>query len=213
MQPELAAALLAAQKEFTTVPKTRTATVQMRSGGKYTYKYSDFSDISAMALPILHKHGILFSQPTSRTQDNRLLVRTVLTHVSGAETASTGIAVPENLSPQELGTHMTYFRRYDATALLGIVSDEDVDVQKVDKVLVVSDSDMPSSTEKAAIVKHLKSYGVDSEMLKKFVSSFTGVAQANLWKEIGKSRWEKVFTALDKPGTKEGLEELLASVV
>ena len=61
-QPEMIAALLAAQKEFTTVPKNQTATVRMKSGGQYSYKFAGLPAIMDMALPILHMINKIFAR-------------------------------------------------------------------------------------------------------------------------------------------------------
>jgi hypothetical protein len=124
----LASALAKAQAEFTPVPKTKTARVRMKEekgGGEYTYQYADFADILKMALPILGKHGLAFSQPLRR-KDNRLyLISRVLFGTEVIE--SDGLILPEGLKPQEFGSILTYWRRYDGCSLLGIAPDEDTD--------------------------------------------------------------------------------------
>jgi hypothetical protein len=123
---KLAAALAKAQGEFTAVPKNKTARVKMKSGGEFVYKYADLADVLKMALPILAKHELAFTQPLRRI-DGRLAVTTRIAHSSGEFQQSDGIAIPENLSPQEFGSCLSYWRRYDGCALLGIAPDEDDD--------------------------------------------------------------------------------------
>jgi hypothetical protein len=53
------------------------------------------------------------------------LVTTIL-HESG-ERISGNMKLPENTSPQELGSWITYLRRYSLCAMLGIAADEDDD--------------------------------------------------------------------------------------
>ena len=78
----LAKALAAAQAEYVTVPKSKTATVKMKSGGEFKYNYADLADCLAMAIPRLSKHGIAFSQPHVIFPDG-LRVVTFLMHESG----------------------------------------------------------------------------------------------------------------------------------
>ena len=60
----LAKALAAAQSEYITVPKIKTATVKMKSGGEFKYNYADLADCLAMAFPRLSKRDRLLA--TSR---------------------------------------------------------------------------------------------------------------------------------------------------
>lgn len=120
-------AFIKAQAHFTTVPKNKTAKVRSnRTGAEYTYKYADLADVLGMARPILNAEGIGILQPHVRV-NGRLRVCTRLIHKSGQWIMSDGLELPHDVSPQDLGTGSTYYRRYDACSLLGIVADEDVD--------------------------------------------------------------------------------------
>ena len=130
----LAEALSAAQAEYVTVPKNKTAKVKgtnRKTGEKYEYeyKYADLADILEMALPRLSKHGIAFSQPHILV-DGKLRVVTHLLHRSGEWMQSDGIEISEDGDPQQFGAESTYFRRYDGASLLGIAPDEDTDAQQ-----------------------------------------------------------------------------------
>ena len=108
----LVEALSAAQGEYVTVPKNKTAKVKTKTGYEYTYAYADLADILAMALPRLSKHGIVFSQPHILV-DGKLRVVTHLLHKSGEWMQSDGIEISEDGDPQQFGAESTYFRRYD----------------------------------------------------------------------------------------------------
>ena len=124
----LAKALAAAQAEYVTVPKSKSATVKMKSGGEFKYNYADLADCLAMAIPRLSKHGIAFSQPHVIFPDG-LRVVTFLMHESGEWMASDGIAISEEGEPQQFGAESTYFRRYDGCSFIGVAPDEDTDAQ------------------------------------------------------------------------------------
>ena len=128
----LAKALAAAQAEYVTVPKSKTATVKMKSGGEFKYNYADLADCLAMAIPRLSKHGIAFSQPHVIFPDG-LRVVTFLMHESGEWIASDGIAISEEGEPQQFGAESTYFRRYDGCSFIGVAPDEDTDAQGAGK--------------------------------------------------------------------------------
>ncbi len=128
----LAKALAAAQAEYVTVPKSKSATVKMKSGGEFKYNYADLADCLAMAIPRLSKHGIAFSQPHVIFPDG-LRVVTFLMHESGEWMASDGIAISEAGEPQQFGAESTYFRRYDGCSFIGVAPDEDTDAQGAGK--------------------------------------------------------------------------------
>jgi hypothetical protein len=123
---KLADSLAKAQGEFVPVSKNKVAKVRMKAGGEYSYHYADLADVLKMALPILAKHGLALVQPLRRV-DGRLCLTSRLIHASGESLESDGLALPEQLTPQEFGSCLSYWRRYDACALLGIAPDEDED--------------------------------------------------------------------------------------
>lgn len=123
----LSDALAAAQAEFTPVPKNKTAKVQTKTGGTYFYKYADIADVLKMALPILGKNGLAFSQPLRRA-DGKLYLVSRLSFGMDDVLESDGLEIPNDLEdPQKFGVWLTYWRRYDGCSLLGIAPDEDTD--------------------------------------------------------------------------------------
>jgi len=115
-QNELASAFIKAQAKFPQIPKNKTANI-----GKYTYKYADLPDILDAVIPVLNKHGLgIIQRP-----DGESLVTSII-HESGEMMHGT-IPLPSKTSPQELGSWLTYLRRYSLTAMLGIAADEDDD--------------------------------------------------------------------------------------
>ena len=118
---ELAKALTAAQKNFKPVPKTKTGQV----GTNRKYKYADLADVLGMALPILNTEGIFFSQTFKRENDKLYLTTRLAKESEVLEDA--GLLIPEALSNQELGMRLTYLRRYSASTVLGISTEDDTD--------------------------------------------------------------------------------------
>ena len=121
MTEQLNKALIAAQKEFPTIAKTKTANMQT-----YSYKYADLGDVMDAVLPILHKHGLALVQPPL-SRDGMVGCKTTLLHESGAFVEMGELLLPSGGTPQNAGSAMTYARRYAACSALGIVADEDVD--------------------------------------------------------------------------------------
>ena len=125
MSANLAAALAAFQAEMPTVTKNHKASVPTKAGGSYSYTYADLADVSAAVTPLLAKHGLSFSCcPRPAAERGYELVGRLL-HSSGESIEG---SLPLNGStPQELGSSLTYMRRYLLGAITGVVTDDDDD--------------------------------------------------------------------------------------
>lgn len=121
---EIAAALAAAQGEFKAVAKDKTA-----KAGAYSYKYADIADVLSMALPVLSKHKLALIQATD-VDGGAIFLRTRIVHASGqwieSEYPVCDVRAGDH---QKMGGALTYARRYAASSLLGIASEEDTDAQ------------------------------------------------------------------------------------
>lgn len=126
MTAKLAEALAAFQAEMPTVAKSKTAKVPTKSGGSYSYSYADLADVTEAAMPILTKHGLSFATCPRQTERGYEL-RGVLLHISG-DSLEGSLPINGN-SPQEMGSSLTYMRRYLFGCLTGIVTDNDDDGQ------------------------------------------------------------------------------------
>jgi hypothetical protein len=126
----LNAALAKAQGEFPAIAKSKTATVRMKAGGTYTYTYADLADILAAVRPVLAKHGLALIQRLENS-GGQPSIRTELRHTEGAVIAASFPIGSTNGTPQELGSLLTYLRRYALTAMLGIAAEDDNDAQDV----------------------------------------------------------------------------------
>lgn len=126
----LAEALAAFQAEMPTVAKKKTAKVKGKSKAgndfEYTYNYADLADVSAAAMPLLSAHGLAFSA-TPRQGERGLELAGVLMHACGEE--KEGALPLSGSTAQELGSSITYMRRYLLGCLTGIVTDDDDDGQ------------------------------------------------------------------------------------
>lgn len=125
----LAAALAAFQGEMPSVHKGNTANVPTKSGGSYRYTYADLADVSKAAMPILARHGLSFTTSPGIV-DGKLMLTGTLLHTSGEHRE--GMLPLTGGGPQELGSSLTYMRRYLLGALTGIVTDDDDDGQRAE---------------------------------------------------------------------------------
>lgn len=128
---ELAAALAAAQAEFSAVPKGS-------DNEFFKSKYADLADVIKTGSPVAAKHGLAVTQWIG-FDDKGDVLTTVLLHTSGQFVSDTmrlhsskldrqGNILPPD--PQALGSATTYGRRQAYMAALGLVADVDDDGNK-----------------------------------------------------------------------------------
>lgn len=122
-QPDtLAAALALVQAKLPKVGKSRTANV-----GSYSYSYADLAQISQAILPLLGAAGLAWITRPTLTHDGRLVLAYALVHGRSGEREEGTYPLPQNGSPQELGSAITFGRRYCLTAVTGVAAEQDDD--------------------------------------------------------------------------------------
>lgn len=163
---ELAAALAAFQAEMPTVPKKHTATVKSDKGN-YSYTYAGLADISEAAMPLLAKHGLSFSALPGGG-----VLTGILLHKSG-QSLSASLPITTG-TPQQIGSSLTYMRRYLLGCMTGLVTDDDDDGR-----IASSQPKRPPAQRKAPEVKP-----ADDELAKR----------AGLAKRMGDAFTEKGIT-------------------
>lgn len=126
MSEKLAAALAAFQAELPTIGKGETAEVKNDAGRLlYSYNYADLGTISGQVMPLLGKHGLSFiSKPTFR--DGRNVLAYSLLHESG-EREDGEYPLPDRGTPQQMGSAITYGRRYCLCAVTGVAPEDGTD--------------------------------------------------------------------------------------
>lgn len=120
--PNLATALAAFQADLPTIRKTASGQVP----GRRDYKYADLADVNQEVLPKLAQHGLSYLCGPARADDGTPVLRWELLHVSG-ESRTGDYELPREVTPQQMGSAITYGRRYTITAVTGVVADEDDD--------------------------------------------------------------------------------------
>lgn len=127
-----AAALAEFQAELPAVRKDNTATVRSDKGN-YSYAYADLTDITEVAAPVLSKHGLSFTAAPTIT-DHGFVLRYSLLHTGGhREGGEFPLPDPSKFGAQQIGSWLTYARRYALCAVTGIApGGDDDDAQKAD---------------------------------------------------------------------------------
>lgn len=121
----LAAALAAFQAELPHIGKDNLAVVKSDKGS-YKYTYADLSDVSAVVLPAMARHGLSFSAKPTLDDADRFVLEYTLRHVGGE--ADVGrYPLPATGTAQQVGSAITYARRYALCAVAGVAPDEDDD--------------------------------------------------------------------------------------
>jgi hypothetical protein len=93
--------------------------------GAKDYWYSDLNEILELK-PILRKHGLLLIQ-TMRVENGQNIMMTTLAHVPSGEHIESETVLPHDLTPMLLGSAITYYRRYQISAIMCVASEDDLD--------------------------------------------------------------------------------------
>lgn len=136
---ELATALALAQKGMTLPKRNREVSVKSQSGAAYKFEYTTFDAIIEHVRAPLTANGLWFLQSIEVDGSGNAL-RTTLTHSSGQWVSGT-VRIPQAGKMQELGSALTYLRRYALSSLLGIASEDDDDANSADGNTVEAQKD------------------------------------------------------------------------
>jgi hypothetical protein len=123
---KLAEALSKMQGSTPAIPKNKSVTVPLKDNKKYSYSYADLAGIWEAIRPSMSQNGLSISQ-TFVEQDDHIQLITVLFHSSGQWIKSYLKIITNGLRIQDIGSAMTYNRRYALSAILGLSTDDDED--------------------------------------------------------------------------------------
>src|SRR5258707_12352519 len=121
------AALGQLQAQVARGAKGQEARVETRTGGMYKYAYADLTDVSAVLLPLLASCGLAFTAcPTLTLDYDKFVLDYQLIHVSG-EKVGGFYPLPMSGTPQQIGSAITYAKRYALCAVTGLAPGGDDD--------------------------------------------------------------------------------------
>lgn len=169
------------------------STDETANAGSRTYKYLNLATLLKNIKPIFEKHDIAFSQKVTfdSTGDVRQTLGTVETIIFDENEQQTVCSYPFFVTgdPQQVGSAITYARRYSLTTVLGIFPDKDDDggyaKQRFDT------ADRPIGAEQyAMLVKAMDTHAIPGETRGEFISGtlnrpvkgWRGITQADLTK-------------------------------
>jgi ERF superfamily protein len=109
--------LLAVQKEVEPIKKTE-------DNPFFKSKYFDVNAILSALKPILNKYGLVLIQPIVILEGKNVL-KTLILDADGNDVAESDMTLPDNLKPQEMGSAITYYRRYALQSLFALEAQDD----------------------------------------------------------------------------------------
>lgn len=128
---EIAEALVKAQTAIKAPTKNREVEVKMRSGGKYKFKYATLDSVIEHVRKPLTDNDLWFIQ-TAASRDSVTVMETMLIHKSGQWIKGEQPLRIDGQGNQEVGSAVTYAKRYGLCAMLGLAADEDDDANAAD---------------------------------------------------------------------------------
>ena len=123
----LAAAIVKAAAELEDIKKEGSAQIPTKSGGSFSYRYATLPGILQAVRPILTRHGLTVLQNASEGPHGSVHISTMLVHSSGEFIVLDALPMPMGNTAQETGSAITYGRRYQLLAALGLAADDDDD--------------------------------------------------------------------------------------
>lgn len=86
----------------------------------YNYKYFDINQLLEKLQPLLEEEGLVIMQPIV---DGK--VSTIIVDMSDASRMTSELELPKDVKPQDIGSAITYFRRYTLVSLLALEAEDD----------------------------------------------------------------------------------------
>lgn len=176
------------------------STDETANAGSRTYKYLNLATLLKNIKPIFEKHDIAFSQRVTfdGTGDGRQTLGTIETIIFDENEQQVVCKYPFFVTgdPQQVGSAITYARRYSLTTVLGIFPDKDDDggyaKQKFDT------ADRPIGADQyATLVKAMDAHQLPPEARGEFISG-TLNRQVKGWRGITQADLAKLMDAINR---------------
>lgn len=169
------------------------STDETANAGSRTYKYLNLATLLKNIKPIFEKHDIAFSQKVTfdGTGDGRQTIGTIETIIFDENEQQVVCSYPFFVTgdPQQVGSAITYARRYSLTTVLGIFPDKDDDGGYATQKFNTADRPI-GADQYATLVKAMDTHAIPGEARGEFISGtlnrpvkgWRGITQADLAK-------------------------------
>jgi ERF superfamily len=183
------------------VARNKSASIETKSGSRMNYGYADLDAVLDASKPVLTKHGLAVTQ--AATVEG---VHAVVMHETGEWLSFPPLQVStQQNTPQGQGSALTYARRYQMLALLGIATEDDDGTAAAKKPKAAprtaapvngSEDPNPAQTKKAMAL--FTKIGVrDRDERNALTSAYIG-REVSSWKEVSPAERNVVIDKLEK---------------
>lgn len=176
------------------------STDETANAGSRVYKYLSLATLLKNIKPIFEKHDIAFSQKVTfnGTGDGRQILGTVETIIFDENEQQTVCAYPFFVTgdPQQVGSAITYARRYSLTTILGIFPDKDDDGGYATQKFNTADRPI-GAAQYADLVKAMDARAIPTEARGEFISG-TLNRQIKGWRGITQADLTKLTDAINR---------------
>lgn len=175
-------------------------TDETAQAGNRTYKYLNLATILKTIKPVFEKHGLAFSQRV--TFDNageaRQVIGTVETIIFDDKDLMVACSYPFFVTgdPQQVGSAITYARRYSLYAVLGIFPDKDDDGAYAKQRYESADRAI-SAEQYADLVKAMDAHNIPSEARGEFING-TLNRQVMGWRGLTQTDLQNLMNAINR---------------
>lgn len=175
-------------------------TDETAQAGNRTYKYLNLATILKTIKPVFQKHGLAFSQRV--TFDNageaRQVIGTVETIIFDDKDLMVACSYPFFVTgdPQQVGSAITYARRYSLYAVLGIFPDKDDDGAYAKQRYETADRAI-SAEQYADLVKAMDAHNIPSEARGEFING-TLNRQVRGWRGLTQTDLQNLMNAVNR---------------
>lgn len=176
------------------------STDETANAGSRTYKYLNLATLLKNIKPIFEKYDIAFSQRVTfdGTGDGRQTLGTIETIIFDENEQQVVCEYPFFVTgdPQQVGSAITYARRYSLTTVLGIFPDKDDDGSYAKQQY--DNADRPIGADQyATLVKAMDAHQLPPEARGEFISG-TLNRQVKGWRGITQADLAKLMDAINK---------------
>lgn len=175
-------------------------TDETAQAGNRTYKYLNLATILKTIKPVFEKHGLAFSQRV--TFDNageaRQVIGKVETIIFDDKDLIVACSYPFFVTgdPQQVGSAITYARRYSLYAVLGIFPDKDDDGAYAKQRYETAYRAI-SAEQYAELVKTMDAHNIPSESRGEFINS-TLNRQFRGWRGLTQADLQNLMNAVNR---------------
>lgn len=175
-------------------------TDETAQAGKKTYKYLNLATILKTIKPVFEKHGLAFSQRVTfdNTGEARQVIGTVETIIFDNEEQMVACSYPFFVTgdPQQVGSAITYARRYSLYAVLGIFPDKDDDGAYAKQRYETADRTI-SAEQYAELVKAMDVHNIPVEARGEFING-TLNRQVRGWRGLTQTDSRNLMNAINR---------------